>query len=254
MRGWGFIVLFLIGVQASGDEVRRVFENEDKLTMPYTLVVPDPLDSKNEYPLIICLHGAGERGTDNSDQTLRAFRVFSSAKVQDHYPAFVLVPQCPQKEQWVDVPWRDGSYDLSRTPCSDELQMVLEILDTVRGEYNIDSSRIYIAGLSMGGFGTWDLILRNPGMFAAAIPICGGGDPGEAALLRGLPIWIFHGGADPTVPVQGSREMCEALKKAGNNTVRYTEYPGVGHGSWNNALAEEELVPWLFSQQNLNRD
>jgi predicted peptidase len=101
----------------------------------------------------------------------------------------------------------------------------------------------------MGGYGTWDIILRNPRLFAAAIPVCGAGDPSKAADIAHLPVWAFHGDSDPTVPVSGSRDMVEALRQA-DGKIQYTEYPGVGHSSWVNAWKEQSLIPWIFSQTN----
>jgi predicted peptidase len=132
---------------------------------------------------------------------------------------------------------------------SKELALVVQILDSVAKQFSIDSSRVYVTGQSMGGYGTWDVILRYPGKFAAAIPVCGAGDPTQAKLIADLPVWAFHGDKDHTVPVKGSRQMLAALKAAGSG-ARYTEYPGVGHDSWRKAWSEEELIPWLFQQQN----
>lgn len=244
-----FLILLLIGMQVSGEVVKQVFKASDGTALPYTLQTPDAVRPEEKLPLVLCLHGAGGRGTDNAGRGSQAFRQLSFAEVQAQYPSYLLIPQCPMGEQWVDVPWAKGSYDLSRVPCSNELKAVRELLDVVCAEFNIDSSRLYVTGQSMGGYGTWDMILRNPDLFASAIPVCGAGDPSEAAEICDLPIWIFHGSDDPAVPVTGSREMAEALQEEGSTAVRYTEYPGVGHGSWVNAWKEPTLVPWLFSQK-----
>jgi len=127
------------------------------------------------------------------------------------------------------------------------LSATLKVVDTVRKEFPIDDKRIYITGLSMGGYGTWDLIARHPKIFAAAIPVCGGADESTAPTIKDLPIWCFHGAADPTVPPQRSQNMIAALKAAGGQP-KYTEYPGVGHNSWDKAYAEPDLPTWLFAQ------
>ena len=128
------------------------------------------------------------------------------------------------------------------------MRMALEAIEQLRKEFKVDSRRLYVTGVSMGGYGTWDLLWRQPAMFAAAAPICGGGDPEKASLFAGVPLWAFHGGADKTVPTQKSRDMIEALKKAGG-TPHYTEYPGVGHDSWTQTYKNPEFYEWLFAQQ-----
>jgi len=123
----------------------------------------------------------------------------------------------------------------------------LEMLAALQSEYSIDPARILITGLSMGGFGTWDAVMRNPTLFAAAMPICGGGDPGKAALLKALPIWAFHGSADDIVPVAATRQMVDALKAVGGS-IKYTEYPGGGHNVWGQTYADAEVLRWLIDQ------
>lgn len=127
--------------------------------------------------------------------------------------------------------------------------MVVQIMDSVEKEFSIDPARIYVTGQSMGGFGTWDIIMRYPKKFAAAIPICGGGDPSQAKNIAHLPIWTYHGDKDNAVPIAGTREMVEALKKADGN-IKYSEYKDGGHNIWVRAWKEEDLTQWLFNQQN----
>lgn len=149
--------------------------------------------------------------------------------------------------RWVNTDWSlPTAQALPQTPSA-PMRLALGLLDAVRKDWRIDPNRIYVTGLSMGGYGTYDIIARRPQLFAAAIPMCGGGDPATAPTLTHLPLWIFHGGADPTVPTQRSRMMVEALHQAGG-APRYTEYPGVGHASWINAYQEPELADWLFTQ------
>jgi len=218
-------------------------------TMPYRILKPANYDAKKKYPLVLCLHGAGGRGTDNKSKGTVAFVALSSAKTQSEYPAFLLTPQCPNNKKWVNTPWENGSYSTSKVPISKELKLVVQLLDSVEKEFSIDSSRIYVTGQSMGGYGTWDIILRYPKRFAAAIPVCGAGDPMQAKSITHIPIWAFHGDKDSTVPTKGSREMVEALKEAGGK-IKYTEYKGVGHNSWSRAWKEKDLIPWLFKQKN----
>ena len=209
------------------------FQARTYKTMPYRIFVPGGYDKTRQYPLVLWLHGAGSVGNDNfkqiSEASLRGTHTWTTAQVQAKYPAFVLAPQS-----------RNGSW-------TTELPLVLELLDSIKNEFSIDTTRIYIAGQSMGGYGTWDFITTMPNLFAAAIPLCGGGDPARANLIARIPIWAFHGEADPTVPVTESRNMIEAIKKAGGSP-RYTEYRGVGHEVWLKAFQEKGLVDWLFAQ------
>jgi len=132
------------------------------------------------------------------------------------------------------------------------LRTALELLITIQEKFQVDVDRTYVTGISMGGFATWEALIRHPGKFAAAIPVCGGGDTSHANRIRDIPVWAFHGANDSTVPVECSRLMIEMIEKAGGHP-RYTEYPAVGHNSWNKAYAEPELLSWLFSQERDTR-
>ena len=140
---------------------------------------------------------------------------------------------------------------LNETPGK-QMELLFGLLDELKETLPVDQSRIYLSGLSMGGFGTFDAIMRRPNEFAVAMPICGGGDITRADEIAHIPLWIFHGADDPVVPADLSREMDEALQKVGGN-VRYTEYDGVSHDSWNNAFAEKDYLSWMFSQVRLVR-
>jgi predicted peptidase len=210
--------------------------------MPYRLFVPASLDPQRQYPLLLWLHGSRGRGSDNRRQLAGAnawaLNAFVNDEAQARYPSFVVAPQCPRRRTWD----RWASDDLSR-----ELRLVIEILEALQQEFSIDPARIYVAGESMGGFGTWSLILKRPQLFAAAITLCGGGKPDLVHRVTHLPIWVFHGAADRSVSVRRSRQMVEALRNAGGDP-KYSEYPKVGHNVWKRAFAEPDLLPWLFSQ------
>jgi predicted peptidase len=170
------------------------------------------------------------------------------------FPAIVLFPQCPAGFYWVRFAFANrtdslgGFYFPSNQPPANPLQLVMELLKKIVEEGQTDDRRIYVGGLSLGGFGTYDLLWRMPHFFAAAFPICGAGNPNQLSLYaKNFPVWIFHGGSDPVVPVGNGRLMFRAMQEAGAN-VKYSEYPGVGHDSWKNAFAEPDLLPWLFSQ------
>jgi len=220
-------------------------------SMPYRLFIPSGYNTDTSYPLVLFLHGAGERGTDNDVQLTanQGATLWAKTANQASYPCFVVAPQCPSNAQWVNTNWSLGSYNITNIQMSTELKMVKDIIETLETQYNIDASHLYITGLSMGGYGTWDFILRYPSMFKAAIPICGAGDPSKASLISTIPLRVFHSSDDTTVPVSGSRDMVTAINAIGTNsrTEFYTEYTDQGHFSWVNAYNTPDLVSWLFT-------
>jgi len=224
---------------------KRTYKGGDGL--PYRLLKPDDYDPNQSYPLVLFLHGAGERGVDNNRQLVHGVPAFAAAANRKQYPCFLIAPQCPAEARWVEVDWGAASHTQPKEP-SVPMRLTLELIDTLVKEFSIDKKRIYVTGLSMGGYGTWDIISRRPELFAAAAPICGGGDEMQAPQIARLPIWVFHGGKDGVVKPARSRNMIEAIKKAGG-TPKYTEYPEVGHGSWGPAYQDPALFRWLFSQK-----
>ncbi|MFN3650151.1 MAG: alpha/beta hydrolase-fold protein [Armatimonadota bacterium] len=201
---------------------------------PYVVYVPRNYTPDKAWPVVLFLHGAGERGTDGLAQSQvgigGAIRMHA-----DRFPGIVVMPQCLPNEWW------DRE---SMKPVA------LGALDQTLKEYRIDRDRQYLTGLSMGGFGSWALASQHPERWAAVAPICGRGNPAEMGpKLTKLPIWVFHGDKDEAVPVQHSREMVEAIKAAGGTRVKYTEYPGVGHNSWDPAYNDPEFATWLFQQK-----
>lgn len=229
---------------------KRTYTDTDKYenaTLPYRLHVPEDYDPQVSYPVVLFLHGAGERGNDNEVNLARNNTLPDLAKDSDK-PCIIVVPQCPANQQWVNTPWANGNYVQDNIPMSTPLSMVKDLLDNIEEEYNIDRNREYIMGVSMGGFGTWDMITRYPDRFAAAIPICGGADPTKTELIKNMPIWTFHGTADTDVPYKGTKAMVDALKTAGSN-VNFITYEGVNHaGTWVKAYQEPNFYSWLFSQ------
>jgi len=227
------------------------FEHQGRKLL-YRLLKPQDYDPQQQYPLVLFLHGAGERGDDNQAQLKHVVRVFVTPENRRKYPCFVLAPQCPRGEKWAAVKWGAPQHTLSSQPAP-AMDLTLRLIDQLLEKYSIDRDRLYVMGLSMGGYGTWDVIARRPDLFAAAVPMCGGGDEKTAPRIAGLPIWNFHGAEDRVVPAARSRRMIAALKAAGGNP-RYTEYPGCGHNCWDRAIAEPELLPWLFSQRRRPKD
>jgi predicted peptidase len=225
----------------------RTYKNEKQAVLLYRLMQPEGYQAEKKYPLVIFLHGAGERGNDNFAQLKHGMRDFASDENRKKYPAFVIAPQCPTNQKWVDVDWSKDSSTMPKEPAP-SMQLTLELIAALQKEFSIDASRIYITGLSMGGYGSWDALQRHPEIFAAGAPICGGGDPAHAVKFKNVPVWAFHGDQDTAVKVNRSREMIAALKAAGA-TPKYTEYPGVGHDSWSATYKNPEFYTWLFEQQ-----
>ena len=223
-------------------------ELSDGTTLNYRLYLPEDYDAKKVYPLLVFLHGAGERGEDNEAQLLHMMLTMFNLESSPLREAIVLAPQCPNGQQWVDTPWANGNYSTTAVKESNELAGVVEIVDQLWFDYSIDENRIYAMGLSMGGFGTWDLLMRHSDIFAAGVPICGGGDPTMADTLVDVPIYTFHGSADPTVPVAGTRAMAEALEEAGSTVYTYEELADMGHGIWGTVAARADVIEWLFAQ------
>lgn len=214
--------------------------------LPYRLLKPKTVAAGPKYPLVVFLHGAGERGVDNTIQLIHGMADLASDAMMKRHPAYVIAPQCPADQQWVDVPWTADSHTMPAEPTA-SLRMVQELIGSLEKELPIDSGRIYLTGLSMGGFGVWDLLQRQPERFAAAVPVCGGGDPAFASKLKAVPLWAFHGDADTTVKVMRSRDMIAALKAAGGRPI-YTEYEGVSHNSWTATYGNRFVWDWVFAQ------
>ena len=226
------------------------FKNEDT-TLPYRLLLPKDYDETKSYPVLFFFHGAGERGNDNKLQLFHCIQYIYDNLPE---PAFIVAPQCPaEPQQWVDTPWVQGAYSTDNVPESNELKAVVELLGELKSSYSLDENRIYCAGLSMGGFATWDLITRHNDIFAAAMPICGGGDPEKAEVLKDTPIFTFHAKDDTAVPVSGTQVTVNAIKEAGGTKIEYVEYPSGGHGIWNKAVQTEGILDKLFACELYDR-
>ena len=212
-------------------------------TLRYRMLFPDA-DTLRRYPLVVFLHGAGERGNDNEAQLKWGVMNFATDQNMMLHPALVIVPQCPEKISWSNFSRSDMK--LQPTP-SKPMELVIGLIHQLMKTNPVDTNRIYITGLSMGGYGTYDAIERHPNLFAAAVPVCGAGDTSRAIAIAHIPIWIFHGAEDPAVNPIYSLQMFEALTKAGAHPG-FTEYPAVGHFSWLGAYSDPLMMEWLFRQ------
>ena len=222
-------------------------------TMNYRLYVPKNYDCGEMYPLVVFLHGSDERGDDNCAQLKNGLQVMFDDVTSPIYDSIVLVPQCPKCSWWTLASIGERGYSIADTPESRELEALCEIIDELAGYYNVDEDRVYVTGISMGGFGTWDLLSRHGARFAAGMPICGGGDPSYAKLLSRIPIRTFHGSADECVPVTLSRVMYASIRREGGKEISYTEYDGGGHVIWDTVYGDRENIDWLFAQSRRER-
>jgi predicted peptidase len=246
----------------------HVYKESNGQSMTYYLYMPWNYDPAKKYPLVLLLHGGGERAKPgNSAAKNKALLMNDSyvqvwgpgypkkpqTSVQNRWPCFVVVPQVVDPQRWVSVPSQNGPYTLPAQPTHN-LQNAKNIVDVLQKQYtSIDKSRLYVTGLSLGGYGTWEMAERWPQEFAAAAPLAGAGDPGQAARLVKLPIWAFQGAKDDTVPISSSRTMIAAIRAAGGQP-RYTEYASLSHVIWTKVYAPlgGKTVPafynWLFAQ------
>ncbi len=225
---------------------KNIFVSKKNDTLPYRLMRPQVSDTSKKVPLVIFLHGAGERGNDNNMQLVNGVKKFAMNFNRGKYPCYMLVPQCAKGYRWVETDWKLSSHVMPDKP-SEYLSRTMLLVDSLIKYLNIDTNRIYITGLSMGGFGTWDAISRWPGKFAAAVPVCGGGDTAKASTIKDISVWAFHGDIDKVVMVSRTRNMINAIKKVGGSP-KYTEFAGVGHNCWNSAYSDPAMFEWMFAQ------
>ncbi len=221
----------------------------DDQRLNYRLMKPEMQPGK-KYPLVIFLHGAGERGDNNQAQLVHGLKDFASEDNRKAYPCWVIAPQCPRDQKWANLAWNAKEITLPEEPAP-VMNLVMQLLDQTLAENDlIDQSRIYITGLSMGGFGTIDAVARWPERFAAAAAVCGGGDSRAkvVAKMSKLPWWIAHGKDDAVVPFELSEKLVAALKSAGAD-VTFVEMDKVGHDSWTKTYNDPEFMKWLFSKK-----
>ena len=228
-------------------EYQYKYHVADGDTFLYRFLEPIYGKKKQSYPLVLFLHGAGERGSDNEKQLTHGTYIFQVPENVKKYPCYVVAPQCPEEKRWVESAWNSKVHHMPEE-ASESILLVKDLLDQLLKDYPVDPDRIYVTGLSMGGFGTWDMLMRWPDYFAAGAPVCGGGDTSHAEIIKEIPVWFFHSADDRTVPVELSRDMELALERIEAN-FRYTEYDDAGHGSWKPAYADPELLRWLFKQK-----
>ncbi|MCE5322694.1 dienelactone hydrolase family protein [bacterium] len=203
----------------------------NKSQLKYSLILPQGYEvGKGKlWPLVVFLHGAGERGDD-----LEKLKVHGPTKLAaqgKQFPFIILAPLCPEDCWW-----------------NNEADKTIKLIDETVSNYNVDKNRIYLTGISMGGYGTWHLAAKIPNRLAAIAPICGGGDPASAGIIKNIPVWVFHGDKDPTVPIEKSQEMVDAVRSAGGSP-KLTIYPGIEHDSWTATYESDEFWQWMLEQK-----
>lgn len=256
-RSFLFVSLCLLVsvLSYAGDKasfLKKQFTTANGYALNYRILYPKNYSPDQKYPVILFLHGAGERGSDNEAQLVHGGNLFASDANRTQYPAIIIAPQCPKDDSWLQYtkasPGEKRFYPAS-TPASRPLAAVKELLDSYIEAGVVDTKSLHVTGLSMGGMGTFDLLCRYPALFATATPICGGVNLDRVARYKGkTAIRIYHGGLDDVVDPQFSRDAFETLQKAGAD-VQYKEYPEVKHDSWHNAFAEPDYLSWMFQHR-----
>jgi predicted peptidase len=243
-------ILFVLAAglaQAQPSRFSREKFIEQGDTLQYRLLFPDA-DRLRKYPLVIFLHGSGERGSDNDAQLKWGVMNFATDQNMLAHPAIVIAPQCPERQQWSNLmsDIERKKWTLNAEP-SKSMHLLIDLIHQLETTMPIDTNRIYITGLSMGGYGTFDALERYPHLFAAAVPVCGAGDTSRASSIAHIPMWIYLGAEDPAVNPLNSLAMFEALTNAGAHPG-FTQYPEVGHFSWLGAYSDPLMMEWLFRQ------
>lgn len=225
----------------------RIFVNDSHEVLPYRVYMPDNLQPEQKVPLVIFLHGSGECGVDNFKQTLWGPDAMMAYSREKKTPVIIVAPQCPRGEVWAPLFWHAGS----AKPADRQSKMgrlVKELTEKCIATMPVDKDRVLLTGLSLGGYGVWDILWRYPDMFAAAMPVCGGGYPETCRKFASVPIWVFHGEKDQNVPVKLSRAMVAELWRL-DAPVRYREFPDAGHAVWSSAYRDDGVLKWFFSQR-----
>jgi len=250
-------LLVVISVKSSWSQDLGLYEKHWYIngtdTLPYRILLPENYDATKKYPLILFLHGAGERGNDNEKQLIHSSKLFLKPDIRKDYPAIVVFPQCPENSFWANLDFKteNGKRTFAFRADGDPtiaMKLVQELLQKLMNDYPVNRKRIYVTGLSMGGMGSFEIVRRNPKLFAAAMPICGGAEPSTAPALKKVNWWVFHGAKDDVVPPANSEKMVAALKEV-KASVKFTLYPDANHNSWDPAFAEPEFLKWMFGQR-----
>lgn len=251
MRKVLIVLLLLFFLKYSSAQFEAASYMSNGFTLPYQVMFPENYDESKSYPLFVFLHGAGERGNDNEKQLTHG-KQFLIDNFQSAYPSIVIAPQCPLDNFWSNIEMNQIGRKMTMTfGVTDQptaaMSTLINLIQNWISSGSVNPSQVYVGGLSMGAMGTLELLWRIPQTFTAAFAICGGMDLDKLpGFSNNTPVWLFHGDADVVVPVENSRKINEQMLKQGRE-VKYTEYPGVNHNSWEKAFREKDLVPWLIN-------
>lgn len=249
------LIVFFVSQVIAGQNKELFLKEQfihDNDTLNYRILFPKNFDQSKKYPMMLFLHGAGERGSNNESQLVHGSKIFLDEQNRNSFPAIVVFPQCPKKDYWAqvdvnrDVQPFTFDYNLDKGPTR-SLKLVMDLVNSFASKAFVDTSKMFVGGLSMGGMGTYEILFRMPETFAAAFAICGGGDPkGAEKYANKTNLWIFHGSIDDIVAPQLSLDMAKSILDNGGNP-NITFYAKDNHNSWDSAFAEPNLIPWLFS-------
>jgi predicted peptidase len=254
---WLISLVFAFAMQVNAQEFKEFVKGNyihKSDTINYRVLFPQNFDPAKKYPVVFFLHGSGERGNDNAAQLTHGASLFLQPQVRNNFPAIVIFPQCAKEQYWANCTSSTDSAGnrhfvfIKGGKPTKAMHALLGMIDNFLDKPYADKNQLYIGGLSMGGMGTYEVLRRKPKMFAAAFAICGGDNLANVNKYRKVPLWIFHGGKDNVVAPHHSKEIADQLRIFGKE-VRYNLYPEAGHNSWDNAFAEPELLPWLFSHK-----
>ena len=254
MKWLALIILILNGISLNAQDL-NLFENEifvnENDTLNYRILKPLDYDPNQQYPVHLFLHGAGERGFDNTSQLTYVDRLFLKKENREQYKSWVILPQCPTNDRWPsllsDNEW-NNNFENKITSPNKSLKLVMELMDRFIEKKQVNKQKVYVSGLSMGGMGTFEILYRMPNMFAAATPICGNGIAAFAKrYAKKVSVWIFHGSDDKVVHPKHSLKMAKAIIESGGSP-KMTLYENVGHDSWNNAFTEPNFLKWIHSK------
>lgn len=220
-------------------------------TLKYRILFPENYDITKKYPLVLFLHGSGERGYDNEKQLVHGSYLFTEPVNRTKFPAIVVFPQCPVNDFWAPIKDRStGTFGYLNTKHPTKaMQLVIDLTKLMIKKEAVDSKRVYVLGLSMGGMGTFDLICREPKLFAAAVPICGGVNNERLKKVKNMPIRIYHGAIDNVVPLEHSQSAFDTLKSFGSKQCELIVFPNTGHNSWDQAFKQTDFLSWIFSKK-----
>lgn len=250
------ISLIILSMSATAQETNEYKAKtfvQGKDTLQYRILMPVKFNPDIEYPVVLVLHGSGERGNDNQAQLTHGSKLFLDSTIREKFPAIIVFPQCPADSYWSNVHIlavngkRTFRFQKGGKPTS-AMKLLMGLVNEIEDQPYVDDDRLYVGGLSMGGMGTLEILRRMKGEFAAAFPICGGDNPKNVKKYKDVPLWVFHGDKDDVVTPEHSQIIVNALKAEGVD-VKFSLYPEANHNSWDQAFAEPELLPWLFSHR-----